>query len=84
MLGGPGRVDELAARREVGFRMKDVIWDAAILYAPGVKWGGRAESLMAPVFKYPLHLSQMDHTVSTVAWVMPAESSLRRSSQARP
>jgi hypothetical protein len=77
-------VDKLADRREIAFKMKDVVWDAALVYAPGVKWGARAESLVAPVFKFPIHLSQIDHTVSTVAWVTAEESSRRRSNQARP
>ncbi len=86
--GGPGKIESLAATREVAFKMKDVIWDAAFIYSPGVKWGGRAEFLAAPVFKFPrdigLHLSQIDHTVSTVAWVMDDVNSRRRSIQARP
>lgn len=56
MFGGPGKVEELSERREIGFKMKDVVWDAALVYAPGVKWGARAESLVAPVFKFPIHL----------------------------
>jgi hypothetical protein len=84
MLGGPERVDSLAAERQIGFKMKDVVWDAALVYAPGVKWGSPAEQLVAPVFQFPIHLSQIDHTVSTVAWVMEDVSRRRRSSQARP
>jgi hypothetical protein len=88
LYGGPARVESLAAAREVAFKMKDVIWDAAFVYPPGVKWGERADLLVAPVFKFPqdigIHLSQIDQTVSTVAWVMDDVSSLRRSSQARP
>ena len=52
MYGGPGNVGKLAAKSTIGFRMQDVIWDAALLYPPGVKWGGIARLLVAPVFKY--------------------------------
>ncbi len=58
MLGGIclEQVDSLAAERQIAFKMKDVVWDAALLYAPGVKWGARANVLMvAPVFKFPIH-----------------------------
>ena len=88
MFGGPAQVNALAAQHEIAFKMKDVVWDAALIYPPGALWGARADLLVAPVFKFPNelsdHLSQMDHTVSTVAWVTPDESSRRRSSHARP
>ena len=51
-LGGPQRLVALAADPQVAFRMKDVIWDAALVYAPGVKWGQQAQTLVAPVVKY--------------------------------
>jgi len=51
-LGGPQRINSLAADAQVAFRMKDVIWDAALVYAPGVKWGQQAKTIVAPVVKY--------------------------------
>lgn len=51
-LGGAARLESLAAAREVGFRMEDVLWDAALVYPPGVRWGAGAKLLVAPVFKY--------------------------------
>jgi hypothetical protein len=58
ILGGPGQVDSLAAKREITFQMEDVVWDAALVYAPGVRWGARADLMVAPVFKFPLALRQ--------------------------
>ncbi len=88
LLGGPARLQELAQKSQIAFRMKDVVWDAALVYPAHSKWGTPAELLVAPVFKFPAdlatHLSQMDHTVSTVAWVIDDVSSLRRFSHARP
>ena len=52
MLGGVARVDTLASDRRVGFRMKDVIWDTALVYAPGAQWGMPAELMVAPVVKF--------------------------------
>ena len=51
-LGGPQRIDALAADAQVAFRMKDVIWDAALVYGPGVKWGDKAKTVVAPVVNY--------------------------------
>ena len=51
-LGGPQRIDALAADAQVAFQMKDVIWDAALVYAPGVKWGQQAKTVVAPVVNY--------------------------------
>jgi hypothetical protein len=52
LLGGPGKLDELAGQRQVGFRMKDVIWDAAFLYPRGGHWHLPAQLLLAPVVKF--------------------------------
>ncbi len=51
-LGGAANLDRLAAAREVGFRMKDVIWDAALVYPPQARWRDPAAALFAPVVKY--------------------------------
>ena len=56
LLGGVPRLDHLAAARSVGFRMNDVIWDAALVYPPGAKWGDQARLLVAPVVKYEAQL----------------------------
>jgi hypothetical protein len=52
LLGGADRITALADTTEVGFRMKDVVWDAALIYPPGARWGARATWLAAPVVKY--------------------------------
>ena len=51
-MGGPGAVPRLAGTSKVGFQMKDVIWDIALVYPPGARWGGPATTLVAPVVKY--------------------------------
>jgi hypothetical protein len=52
-LGGPAKLAALARSQEVGFRMKDVIWDALLVYPPGAVWGEPAELLVAPVVDFP-------------------------------
>lgn len=52
MLGGTGRIAEIASDRKVQFRMKEVIWDAALLYPPAAAWGSPATLLRAPVVKF--------------------------------
>ena len=52
MYGGPPNLDALAGTRQKGFRMKDVIWDTALVYPPGVRWGQQAKLLVAPVVKF--------------------------------
>ncbi len=52
LWGGPGRAAELATANQIGFRMKDVIWDSALVYPPGARWGDKAKLLVAPVAKY--------------------------------
>ncbi|HYW42294.1 MAG TPA: hypothetical protein VE959_05525 [Bryobacteraceae bacterium] len=42
----------LARTEKVGFRMKNVIWDTALVYPPGVKWGAPASLMVAPVVNY--------------------------------
>ena len=44
--------NSLAATQKRGFRMKDVIWDAALVYPPGAKWGSAASLMVAPVVRY--------------------------------
>ncbi len=56
--GGAPQLDLLANIRQVNFRMKDVVWDAALVYPPGVKWGNPAELLVAPVVRYHDALAQ--------------------------
>jgi hypothetical protein len=52
LYGGRDRLAALAATPRIGFTMRDVIWDAALVYPPGLKWGAPAELLVAPVVKY--------------------------------
>jgi hypothetical protein len=52
MYGGAGKLDSLAARRLVGFQMKDTVWDVALVYPAGARWGAEASILAAPVVKY--------------------------------
>lgn len=55
-LGSADSIGGLAYITEVGFRMKDVIWDTAILYPARVPWGARGTLLVAPVVKYRIPL----------------------------
>ena len=57
LFGGAAQLPSLAAVEKVGFRMKDVVWDAALLYPPGVRWGSPAKLLLAPVVKYQADLA---------------------------
>ena len=57
-MGGPSAADRLADDRQVGFRMGDVIWDAALVYPPGAKWGAKASKLFAPVLDFPEELAK--------------------------
>ena len=50
--GGASNLDALAPTRKIAFRMKDVVWDAALIYPPKTKWGTPAQLLIAPVFKF--------------------------------
>lgn len=50
--GDAPKLDLLAGVRKVGFRMKDVVWDTALIYPPGAKWGSPAQLLVAPVVEY--------------------------------
>jgi hypothetical protein len=52
MLGGTDAVERLASETKIDFRMKDVIWDVALVYAPGARWGDRAAAALAPVVDY--------------------------------
>jgi hypothetical protein len=52
LYGGREHLDALASVEKVGFAMRRVIWDAALVYPPGVMWGARADLLVAPVVKY--------------------------------
>jgi 2-methylcitrate dehydratase PrpD len=51
MLGGKENVTKLAREFQLGFRMKDVIWDTALLYPPHAPWGAPADLALAPVVK---------------------------------
>ncbi len=64
MLGGAGKLETLADERNIGFRMKDVVWDTALVYPPGARWGGRAKLLVAPVTKYR---PELERSLSTSA-----------------
>jgi hypothetical protein len=52
MLGGKDNAGHLARASEIGFRMKDVIWDCALVYPPGAAWGTPADLAVAPVVEY--------------------------------
>jgi hypothetical protein len=52
LYGGPASAGTLAPVSTVGFKMTNVIWDAVLVYPPGVSWGARAQRLAAPVYKY--------------------------------
>ena len=50
MLGGPGAT--LASQSKIEFRMKDVVWDVALVYPPGAKWGEHAAVALAPLVDF--------------------------------
>ena len=50
--GGAPKLETLASIRKIGFRMEDVVWDVALVYPPGAKWGSSARLLVAPVMKF--------------------------------
>lgn len=52
MFGGAVKLPGLAGVEKVSFRMKDVVWDAALVYPAGAAWGSPARVLVAPVFKF--------------------------------
>jgi hypothetical protein len=52
MYGGSANVETLAEKVRKGFRMKNVIWDAALVYPPGVRWGQKAKLLVAPAAQF--------------------------------
>jgi hypothetical protein len=49
MLGGVAHLESLASDRRIAFRMKDVIWDTALVYPAGASWGTPAKLMVAPV-----------------------------------
>ena len=57
-MGGPAAADRLAKETKIDFRMKDVIWDVALVYPPGARWGDRAASSLAPVVDFGEDLSK--------------------------
>lgn len=56
-LGGVAKVETLALKSHLAFRMKDVIWDAALVYPPGAGLDARAAVLLAPVVKFQPQLA---------------------------
>ena len=56
-LGGAEKLAAAAATGKIGFRMTDVVWDAALVYPPGQRWGSKANLLVAPVMKYQADLA---------------------------
>jgi len=52
LYGGRDRLAALASMEKVGFAMRRVIWDTALVYPRGAKWGAAASLLVAPVVKY--------------------------------
>jgi hypothetical protein len=57
LYGGAARLAELADVEHAGFRMQDILWDAALVYPPGSQWGSRAQLLVAPVVKFRRELA---------------------------
>ncbi len=57
LYGGSGNLDRLAAQRNVSFRMRSIVWDTALYYPAGTRWGEPAEFLWAPVVRYRDQLS---------------------------
>lgn len=57
IYGGAPKLPDLAGVEEIGFRMKDVVWDTALLYPPGVKWGQPANLLVTPVVEFQAELA---------------------------
>jgi hypothetical protein len=57
LYGGASKLPSLAGVEKVGFRMKDVVWDTALLYPRGARWGDSATLLLAPVVKYRADLA---------------------------
>jgi hypothetical protein len=51
LLGGREKLESLARVELVGFRMNDVIWDAALVYPPETPWGSPAALMAAPVVR---------------------------------
>jgi len=68
LLGGGEKVETLARVQLVGFKMRDVIWDSALLYPPGVAWGSPADLLVAPVVRFPTELTAAiaRYTIQTI------------------
>ncbi|MDZ4798712.1 MAG: hypothetical protein SGI92_11155, partial [Bryobacteraceae bacterium] len=56
-FGGVARLPSLAAQSELAFKMKDVIWDAALLYPPAATLDAQATLLLAPVMKFQTRLA---------------------------
>jgi len=52
LYGGSANLDALAETRHKAFRMKDVVWDTALVYPPGARWGQPAKLLVAPVVNF--------------------------------
>jgi len=50
--GGRENLASLGRVEKVGFAMKRVIWDAALVYPPGAKMADKADLLIAPVVRY--------------------------------
>lgn len=57
LLGGPPKLNALADDVRASFRMKDVVWDTALLYPAGKRWGSPGKLLVAPVVKHGDELS---------------------------
>ena len=68
LLGGREKLETLARVEQVGFGMRDVIWDAALVYPPDTPWGSPADLLVAPVVTFRNDLAQAvaRHTTQTV------------------
>jgi hypothetical protein len=56
-LGGVAKIETLAIESKLSFRMKDVIWDAALVYPSGANLDSRATVLLAPVVKFKPQLA---------------------------
>ena len=56
-MGGAASVERLAKESKIEFGIKDVIWDVALVYPPGARWGDRAASAFAPVVDFNADLA---------------------------
>jgi hypothetical protein len=52
LYGGAANAVNLAGTSVIKFKMKEVIWDTALVYRAGARWRVPARLLVAPVYKF--------------------------------